>query len=130
MGGPERASRAKVHTLVDIRALGHADPTSARLPRSSADLVVAPPELRRGGLGLYRPARGRSLTPQAIDARGRNNREVGTIGVVPTSEQRRLRVRRPTCRAGHRLSLCAAAAGTAGVRGSTWPSTSVCSLTL
>ncbi len=99
-------------------------------PEVVADLVVAPPELRCDGLGLFRPARGRSLTPQAIDARGRNNREVGTIGVVPTSEQRRLRVRRPTCRAGHRLSLCAAAAGTAGVRGSTWPSTSVCSLTL
>ena len=40
--------------------------------------------------GLCRPTGGGSLNPQAIQPQGRHNQKVGTIGVVPTSAQRRL----------------------------------------
>jgi hypothetical protein len=39
---------------------------------------------------LCRLADGESLAGQAIQSAGRHNQEVGTIGVVPTSAQRRL----------------------------------------
>jgi hypothetical protein len=39
---------------------------------------------------LFRPLIRKPLLPQAAQSSGRNNHEVGTIGVVPTSEQRRI----------------------------------------
>src|SRR6266540_7078639 len=39
---------------------------------------------------LSRPDQAKPLTPQGIQPPGRHNAKVGTIGVVPTSEQRRI----------------------------------------